>query len=183
MKEYIDLFSIFFQIGAFTFGGGYTMLPILQKEIVEKKGWCTQEEIMDYYAIAQSMPGIIAVNTTVFIGYKVKGVLGAIVAMLGSITPSITIILIIASVLQNFMQYDIIQKAFAGIRIAVAALVCNAAFTMFKAGVKSTFTLIIFIVTFILLFLIPDISSVIFIVSSGIVSIIYWYITNRRKSL
>lgn len=181
MKEFVDLFSIFFQIGAFTFGGGYTMLPILQKEIVEKRNWCTEEEIMDYYAIAQSMPGIIAVNTVVFIGYKVKGIYGAIAAMLGIITPSIAIILFIAAVLQNFMQYEIIQKAFAGIRVGVAALVCNAAFTMFKAGVKSWFTLVIFVVTLLLLVFIPSISPVIIILAAGVISIIYRLVSERSS--
>ena len=99
MKIYWELFSVFMRIGAFTFGGGYAMLPLIQKEIVDKKHWATEEEIMDYYAVAQCTPGIIMVNTATFIGFYEKGILGAIIATLGVVTPSIIIILLIASVL------------------------------------------------------------------------------------
>lgn len=97
MKIYWELFSVFMRIGAFTFGGGYAMLPLIQKEIVDKKHWATEEEIMDYYAVAQCTPGIIMVNTATFIGFYEKGILGAIIATLGVVTPSIIIILLIAS--------------------------------------------------------------------------------------
>ena len=102
MKIYIELFLTFAKIGAFTFGGGYAMLPMLQKEVVDKKHWATDEEIMDYYAVGQCTPGVIFVNTATFIGYYQKGIIGGIIATLGVVFPSIVIISLIASILQNF---------------------------------------------------------------------------------
>ena len=102
MKEYFDLFLTFAKIGGFTFGGGYAMLPIMQKELVEKKDWTTNEELLNYYAVGQCTPGIIAVNVSTFVGYQKKGILGSIFSTLGVVTPSIIIIILIASFLQNF---------------------------------------------------------------------------------
>ena len=102
MNIYLDLFWTFAKIGAFTFGGGAAMLPILQQEIVDKKGWCSEEELTDYYAIGQCTPGIIAVNTATFVGVKQKGNLGGVVATLGVVFPSVVIITIIAAFLRNF---------------------------------------------------------------------------------
>ena len=123
MKELFDLFWTFCKIGALTFGGGYAMLPLIQREIVENKKWSTEKEILDYYAVGQCTPGVIAVNTATFIGYKLRGIIGGIVATLGVIFPSIVIILIIATFLQNFADLAIVQSAFAGIRVAVVALI------------------------------------------------------------
>ena len=114
MKELFDLFWTFCKIGALTFGGGYAMLPLIQREIVENKKWSTEKEILDYYAVGQCTPGVIAVNTATFIGYKLRGIIGGIVATLGVIFPSIVIILIIATFLQNFADLAIVQSAFAG---------------------------------------------------------------------
>ncbi len=136
MKEYWELFYSFAKIGAFTFGGGYAMLPLIQREVVEKKHWATEEEIMDYYAVGQCTPGIIAVNTATFIGYYKKGIIGGIFATLGVIFPSIVIILLIASLLQNFSDLAIVQHALGGIRVAVCVLVLNAVIKLFKSGVK-----------------------------------------------
>ena len=108
MKELFDLFWTFCKIGALTFGGGYAMLPLIQREIVENKKWSTEKEILDYYAVGQCTPGVIAVNTATFIGYKLKGIIGGIVATLGVIFPSIVIILIIATFLQNFADLAIV---------------------------------------------------------------------------
>ena len=126
MKELWDLFVTFMRIGGFTFGGGYAMLPMLQKEVVEKYHWATEDEIMDYYAIGQCTPGIIAVNTATFIGYKTKGIPGAIAATLGIITPSIIIITIIAACLKNFADLPVVKHAFNGIRACVCVLILNA---------------------------------------------------------
>lgn len=126
MNELFKLFAAFARIGAFTFGGGYAMLPMLQKEVVEKNQWATEDEIMDYYAIGQCTPGIIAVNTATFIGYKTKGIPGAIAATLGIITPSIIIITIIAACLKNFADLPIVKHAFNGIRACVCVLILNA---------------------------------------------------------
>ena len=102
MKEYIDLVVTFFKIGIMTFGGGYAMLPMIQREVVEKRGWATEEEILNYYAIGQCTPGVIAVNTATFIGDKRKGILGGFLATLGVVMPSLIIISVIAAVLNNF---------------------------------------------------------------------------------
>ena len=143
MKTLIDLFFTFCRIGGLTFGGGYAMLPMIQKEIVEEKKWATEEEVLDYYAVGQCTPGIIAVNTATFIGYKVQGIIGAIVATLGVVFPSLIIITIIAALLKNFASYAIIQHAFSGIRIVVIALIISAILKLAKTSIKSSITLII----------------------------------------
>ena len=149
MKTLIDLFFTFCRIGGLTFGGGYAMLPMIQKEIVEEKKWATEEEVLDYYAVGQCTPGIIAVNTATFIGYKVQGIIGAIVATLGVVFPSLIIITIIAALLKNFASYAIIQHAFSGIRVVVIALIISAILKLAKTSIKNSITLIIAILAFI----------------------------------
>ena len=149
MKELLELYLTFAKIGAFTFGGGYAMLPMVQKEVVENKKWATDEEVMDYYAVGQCTPGVIFVNTATFIGYKQKGVLGAIIATLGVVTPSIIIITLIASVLQNFAEIEVVQHALHGIRIAVCILIFNATLKLFKTGVKDWFGITLFVISLI----------------------------------
>lgn len=149
MKTLIDLFFTFCRIGGLTFGGGYAMLPMIQKEIVEEKKWATEEEVLDYYAVGQCTPGIIAVNTATFIGYKVQGIIGAIVATLGVVFPSLIIITIIAALLKNFASYAIIQHAFSGIRVVVIALIISAILKLAKTSIKNYITLIIAILAFI----------------------------------
>jgi len=136
MKELLDLFLTFARIGGLTFGGGYAMLPMIQQEVVEKRKWATNEEVMDYYAVGQCTPGIIAVNTATFIGYKLRGIVGGVVATAGVVAPSVVIISIIAAFLQNFADLAIVQHAFAGIRVAVAVLVTSAIIKLWKSGVK-----------------------------------------------
>lgn len=150
MKELFDLFWTFCKIGALTFGGGYAMLPLIQREIVENKKWSTEKEILDYYAVGQCTPGVIAVNTATFIGYKLKGIIGGIVATLGVIFPSIVIILIIATFLQNFADLAIVQSAFAGIRVAVVALIITTVVKLIKSSIKDYLGVIIAIIAFII---------------------------------
>lgn len=149
MKELVDLFWTFCKIGALTFGGGYAMLPLIQREIVENKKWSTEKEILDYYAVGQCTPGVIAVNTATFIGYKLKGIIGSIIATLGVIFPSIVIILIIASFLQNFSNLSIVQSAFSGIRVAVVALIITTVIKLIKSSIKDYLGIIIAIITFV----------------------------------
>ena len=132
MNEYLDLFLTFARIGGLTFGGGYAMLPMLQREVVEKRGWATEGELMDYYAIGQCTPGIIAVNTATFIGHKNKGILGGIIATLGVVFPSLVIITIIAAFISNFAELAVVQNAFAGIRVCVCVLILNAVIKLWK---------------------------------------------------
>ncbi len=144
-----QLMYTFFKLGLFTFGGGYAMLPLLQREVVESKGWATEEELLDYYAIGQSTPGIIAVNTASFVGYFQGGILGAILATIGLVLPSIIIILLIASLLNHFTDLVVLQHAFGGIRVAVSALVSFSVYRLAKTGVVDTFTFIWCIMTFV----------------------------------
>lgn len=150
MRELWELYFSFFKMGAITFGGGLAMLPILQKEVVSHKKWATEEELLNYYAIGQCTPGIIAVNTATFIGYKRKKTLGAVIATAGVVTPSLIIIMIIAAFIQNFSDLAVVQHAFAGVRIAVAALVTDAVLKLWKSGVKDFFGILVFAAVFLL---------------------------------
>ena len=146
MNIYLDMFLTFAQIGGLTFGGGYAMLPILQREVVEKKKWATEEELMDYFAIGQCTPGVIAVNTATFIGQKNRGILGGIIATLGVITPSFFIISLLAGVIEAFSHIMWVQYAFGGIRVCVCVLIFNAVVKLFKKAVIDKFTLGIFLI-------------------------------------
>ena len=128
LKELWELYWAFFQVGIMTFGGGYAMLPMLQRIVVNEKKWADEEEIMDYYAIGQITPGVIAVNTATFIGYKQKKSIGGIAATLGVVSPSIIIILILANIIDQFSDITIVQHAFNGIRIVVCALVAKSGY-------------------------------------------------------
>ena len=148
--EYLDIFWTMFKIGICTFGGGYAMTAILERELAEKRRWITSEELLDYMAIGQITPGIIAVNVSTFVGRKRKGIPGGIVATLGVVTPSIVIIMIIAAFLTNFQDNIYVQHAFAGIRICVCALITNAVIGFVKKTVIDMLTLAVFICVFIL---------------------------------
>ncbi len=170
MKELLTLFLLFARVGCFTFGGGYAMLPMLQRELVDKKGWITEQEIMDYYAIGQLTPGVIAVNVATFVGYKRKGVIGGIVATLGMIFPPLVIIMVIAALIQNFADLYVVKCAFAGIRVAVLALIVQTIVKMVKAGVKDVFTVLILIVTFgLMMFEVPAVLIVIGAAVAGVI--------------
>jgi len=147
MKELFKLFKAFFMIGAFTFGGGYAMLPMLEKEVVTKHKWATMEEISNYFAVGQCTPGVIAVNTATFIGYKQKKNIGGIVATLGVVSPSILIILVLSGILQYIFEYPIVKSAFAGISVAVCALLVQALWKLAKSGIKDVYTSIVAIVS------------------------------------
>ena len=144
MKELWELFIVFAKIGGFTFGGGYAMLPILQREVVENRNWATSEELMDYYAIGQCTPGIIAVNTATFIGYKRKGIIGGIVATIGCVFPSLVIIMIIAAFINSFTHIVWVQHALAGIRVCVCVLVLDAVIKLAKKSLIDAATYLIF---------------------------------------
>lgn len=144
MLEILQLFWVFAKIGAVTFGGGLAMLPILQRELVQKLGWSTEDELLDYYAIGQCTPGIIAVNVATFVGYKRKGILGGVASTLGVIFPSVVIITIIAAFIQDFLEYEVVKYAFAGIRVCVVVLIIDAVTTLFKKAVVDLSTAVIF---------------------------------------
>lgn len=172
MKKLLQLYWIFFKLGIVNFGGGYALLPLLQKELVEKYKWATDEEVVDYYAIGQCTPGAIAVNVSTFIGYKVKGVLGGIVATLGFISPSFIIIFAIATILSNFSDIPQVQSAFKAIRVCVFVLVLSAILKLRKKSVFDTVTLIVAALVFVLATF-TDIPLVIFVVTAGALGIGY----------
>lgn len=181
MKEYIELFVSFFKIGLFTFGGGFAMLPMLEKEIVEKKKWTTNDELLDYFAIGQCTPGVIAVNTATFIGYFRKGYLGGIIATLGVVSPSIIIITIIAGLVQNFSSYPLVQNALAGIRIGVSVLMVTSIIKLIKGSVKDFIRGIIFVFAFVLAYF-TGISTAILVVIFALSGIALSYLKKGGKN-
>ena len=145
MNIYLDLFLTFAKVGVCTFGGGYAMLPILQREVVEKKGWATDEELTDYFAVGQCTPGIIAVNTATFIGYKHRGIPGGVLTTLGVVFPSLVIITAIAAFLSNFADIPVVQHALAGINAAVVALIAASVLKLGKSTLKNGAAIAIFL--------------------------------------
>ena len=176
MKQLFQLFITFAKIGGMTFGGGYAMLPFLQREIVEKNKWATEEEIMDYFAIGQCTPGVIAVNTATFIGYKLAGVLGGIFATLGVIFPSLVIISIIAAFIRNFADIEAVQHAMNGTPICVCALILDATIKLAKKSFADAYCITIFAIT-IAVSLFTGISAVFIVIGAGLLGIII----NRLK--
>ena len=178
MRELFKLFFIFAKIGAVTFGGGYAMLPILQRELVEKNKYTTEEELLDYFAIGQCTPGIIAVNTATFVGHKAKGILGGIFATLGVITPSIIIITIITAFIQNFAEIPFVIYAFNGIRVCVCVLILNAVLKLSKNALIDIWSYVIFSIVFILsVFL--DVTAPVLVLAAGILG----FTIKRIKSI
>ena len=180
LKQLGGLFATFAVVGVTTFGGGYAMLPALQREVVEKRRWATDEEIMDWYAIGQCTPGVIAVNTATFVGQKLAGVLGGIFATLGVVFPSLVIITIIAAFIQNFAHLPAVQSAFAGIRVCVCVLILNAVVKLWKKSVVDWKTFLIFIAVFACsVFL--SISPVIYVLAAAIAGIIVKELEARKS--
>lgn len=171
MKKLLELYWIFLKIGSVAFGGGYAMLPILQREFVINRDWATDEELMDYFAIGQCTPGVIAINVSTFIGNKRAGIPGAIVSTVGFVSVPIVIILAIAAFLSNFTDLAIVNHAFAGIRVAVCVLIFNAIERLWKKSIVNNVALVLFGVIFILT-LFTAISPALFVVLAGIAGIL-----------
>ena len=170
MNKLLELFISFAKVGVMTFGGGYAMLPILEREVVENKNWATEEELMDYYAVGQCTPGVIAVNTATFVGKKTAGIPGGIIASLGVVFPSVVIITIIAAVLSNFAEIAAVKSAFAAVRVCVCVLIFNSVVKLWKKAVTDKAALVLFLAVF-LLSVFFDISPVWFVLvcaASGI---------------
>jgi len=168
---FLDLFLTFAKVGVMTFGGGYAMLPILQREVVEKKGWATEEELMDYFAIGQCTPGIIAVNTATFIGQKLKGIWGGIFATLGVVFPSVVIIALLAGVIEAFSHIMWVQHAFGGIRICVCVLILNAVVKLLKKAVIDKVTFVLFVLVALGSYFL-SVSPIIFVLVAGLVGVL-----------
>lgn len=154
MSKKRELFFTFLKIGAFTFGGGYAMVPLIQNEAIEKKKWVNEEEMMDIIAIAESTPGPIAINSATFVGYKVAGFWGSFFATLGVVVPSLVIIMLIALFFENFLEIGIIAAAFKGIRAGVSVLILNAGIKMFKTSKKTFISYLLILIALVLSFFI-----------------------------
>lgn len=178
LPELFTMFLSFFKIGAFTIGGGYAMLPLMEQEFVERKKWVDPVEIVDVFAVAQSLPGVIAINASIYIGYKVDRIRGALVGALGVILPSFLVILGIAAVLLKFQENLWVQKAFAGVRAGVTALILLSGIKMGKAILKNRTAWIIGVGAFLLL-LVGKLQAVVVILASGLVGLGV-YITQKR---
>ena len=175
------LFITFAKVGVMTFGGGYAMLPILEREVVKNHNWTTSEQMLDYYAIGQCTPGIIAVNVSTFIGYKTRGILGAIVATFGMVFPSLVIITALASVLKMFQDNVYVKKAFAGIRIAVCALMVTAVIGLVRKAVSNIPTAIVAVAALLLQMLL-GVSPVIIVICTVAFGLIMYFSTIKRNN-
>ena len=156
------------------------MLPIIQKELVEKRGWATDEELMDYMAIGQCTPGLIAINTATFIGEKRKGIIGGVVATLGFTAPALVVIVIVAALLQNFSHYSAVQNAFAGVRVCVCVLILNAVLRLCKKSIVDKITLMVFLAVF-LLTVFTSASPAVLVIASGLVGVVIKQFTEGRN--
>ena len=181
MKLLWELFYAFARIGLFTFGGGYAMLPMLERELVEKRAWVTEEDLADYFAIGQCTPGIIAVNTATFTGHKMKKIPGAIVATLGVIFPSIVIILFLAAFVTHFSEIAWVQHAFAGIRACVCVLIFFSVYKLAKKSVKDLLTWGIFLLVFALA-LFTNISTILLVIAVGVFGVVFTALRERGKA-
>jgi len=181
VKKILKIFFIFFKIGSFTFGGGYAMLPIIKRELVDNLNWIKEKDIYNYYAIGQSTPGIIAVNTATMTGYSLGGVKGALAATTGFVLPSLIIITFIASFFKRFQEINTFQHAFSAIQIAVVALIIDIVIKMWQKSDKSRFSFLLFMLSFLLLILF-DISPVFVILSSAAAGVFIQYLRGNLQT-
>ena len=179
------LFATFFKIGAFTFGGGYAMISIIENECVSEKKWLTHDEMMDITVVAESSPGPLAINTATFVGYKVGGVLGSALATGGVVLPSLIIIGAIALFLENFLEITWVANAFRGIKAAVAFLIFGAGWKMFKKMKKNVLSVVIFSLSLLLMmganFGLFSVSSILLILLSAIVGLVVYGVNVMKK--
>lgn len=176
MNRLWELYLTFLRVGGLTFGGGMAMLPMLKKEVVEKKKWTTEEELLDIYAIGQCTPGIIAVNTSTYIGFQQAGIGGAIFGTLGMVTPSLIIITLVASILNRFITEPLVVHALSGIRVAVCAMMLNTVVSLARAGIKDTLGILLFLAGFLLATFSP-VPTIVLVVLAAVTGIL----VNRRK--
>lgn len=185
IKVLFKLFLTMFKIGLFTFGGGYAMIAVLQKELVERKEWIEQEEFIDLIAIAESTPGPIAINSATYIGYKVAGVFGSVFATLGMVLPSFTIIYLISLIFDKFLSFVYVQYAFRGIQACIAFLILSAGIKMLKSLKRTAFNLTAFTLTVICLvgltIFAVDFSTIFYILIGGVAGLIAYFIQTIKN--
>ena len=180
LKASLHLFMCFFRIGAFTFGGGYAMIPLIQTEVVEKKKWITDKDILDIIAISESTPGPISINAATFIGYKVCGFWGAFFSTFGLVLPSVVIISLLSMVLGLVENNKIVQYAFNGIRAGVLALIIKALISMYKQCPKNLFSYIVLALAF-LVVAIFNINVIYVVIGCGVIGLVHSLIVTRRN--
>ena len=170
IKQLFGLYFSFAKIGTFTIGGGLAMMPMMQKELVDKKGWISEEELIDYYAVGQSTPGIIAANVATFVGYKKCGILGGVVATLGMVTPSLVIIMILANLINSISDYPMVQKALKGINVAVAALLTSVIVRFANKTIKNIWNAVFMLLAFALIFFfhVPSFIVILCAIAAGV---------------
>ncbi|MBQ3094153.1 MAG: chromate transporter [Clostridia bacterium] len=171
MSRLWTLFTVFFKIGAFTFGGGYAMIPLIEREVVDNKHWITSDDMLDIVAIAESTPGPIAINTATFVGFKTAGVLGAIAATFGTVLPSFVIIAVISTILAQFREYRVVQFAFNGIRAGVLALIVKALVSMYKKCPKSAVAYAIMLLSLVVA-LFTDVNVLFIVIGAALIGLI-----------
>ena len=181
MKELFYLYWAFFRIGGLTFGGGLAMLPMLKYELVEQRKWITEEDLVDCYAIGQCTPGIIAINTATYVGYKKRGIWGSIFSTAGMLSPSIIIITIVALCLQAFIDNVWVQHAIMGVRGAVCALMLDTVYTLGKKSLKNLFCWLIAIPSFVVAFLF-DIPTVIIVLAAAVIGIAVYSMKGGKEA-
>ena len=180
MKELLEIYLSFFKMGAVTFGGGYAMLPILRKEVVEKKKWLSEEKIMDYYAISQGLPGIIAVNVSTFIGYTRRKKSGAVMAALGVVSPCLIIITLLAMCMTSFQNNVYVRHALNAISVCVCALIIDSVIAMWKKGVKDVFGFLVFAIM-LLAMTFTKVSPVLLVIVSAVGGVLYRSIKEKSE--
>ena len=180
LKQFLELYFAFVKIGAFTFGGGLAMMPIMQRELIEKRGWVSEEELIDYFAIGQSTPGIIAVNVATFVGYKKLGWLGGIIGTLGVVTPSWVIIMLLAGAISSVDKYPLAQRALRGINVAVAALLTSVIVNFTKKTIKNFWNALFMLLAFALIYFFK-VQSVWIILSSLIIGCLLTLYNQKKQ--
>lgn len=178
---YFELFKVFFKIGAFTFGGGYAMLPLIEEEIVEHKKWVKKEDIYDFFAVSQSFPGAIAINTSTLVGYKVAGKKGAIAATFGVILPSFLIITIIATFFSKIADLSVVKSIFSGINGAVIVLILLAARKMLKIALHDALSVLLVIITVVII-LFTNISPIFLIIGGALIGLLLYVYNHHYKT-
>ena len=178
-KELWQVFASFFKIGAFTFGGGLAMIPLIQREAVEKHGWVSDDDILEIVAIAESTPGPIAINAATFVGYRAAGILGSAAATFGTVLPSFVIILTISYVLRQFQQFPVVQYAFWGIRAGVLAMLIKSLYTMFKKSPKGWAAYVAMAAAFVLTAVL-DVHILIVIIGCAVFGLVTAMLAQRR---
>ena len=181
LKLLAQIYTEFFKIGLFTFGGGLAMMPMIQKELIVKRSWMTDEDLIDYYAIGQSTPGIIAVNVATFVGYKKAGIIGGIIGTLGIVSPSLLIIMLLAGLIDSIDHNPLVQKALKGINVAVAALLTDVSLNCAKKSASGVFSVFIMLITFALVYFFK-IPSFYIIIGASVAGIAIYLVKNRRAA-